>query len=511
MDNDTKNFFGCLGIVIIALIVAVGFRAHNFKEFIVMAITVIVVFGSLIAAIALLATEGCWNKGWGVLLIFSGLVGAWSVGTFLVTRDYQRALNAQKVWTWGQDTPTPTFAVAQNVTATRAPTDTPAPTLTPTFGPTATPIPGGITAGNLQWISDAEAVAPETVSGTLNEISLLEGAQAASIASQLRLETPLEAGEPRLAGLLLAAYAHQRAGEPGAARDAFNQVVKEAPGTPYAASASFCLKRLDKPDLNPKETDRLYKELWDETPQQGWFQTPEGWQWSNSRLAASRQLITMRADQLSYRLFSLLHERSTFPPPYAYLFIFLVVMVVARLVTLPLQVRSARLAIQMRRLQPQIRMLQYLHSDDPAGLQSSLMELYKQNGVNIWNGCLASVVDLVFVIWMFVAVQSFAPQLYLDGANLWWAKDVTAFSLPIVLVWIGVTVVQVTINYVLQGQSMSLAQSVLGAVIFVGVIGALAYFLKWPAYIFILYGMLTLSGLLVSLILLPIAAATTRR
>ena len=139
------------------------------------------------------------------------------------------------------------------------------------------------------------------------------------------------------------------------------------------------------------------------------------------------------------------------------------------------------------------------------------MLLYKTRGVDYWSGCLVGIVDLVFVIWFFVTVRSFAPQFYLDGARFWLVDDITTFSLKFVLVWIAVMLLQSIINYLFQPKTTTAWQMGCGALFFFGIVAAVAYFFKMPAYGFILYGILTIGSLLITLIVMPFAAMAARR
>ncbi len=207
----------------------------------------------------------------------------------------------------------------------------------------------------------------------------------------------------------------------------------------------------------------------------------------------------------------MIYERSTFPQEYSFLFIFIVVILVVRLVTLPLSYRGQQMAVQLRKLQPRIDRINSLWADDQVEKNKRLMELYQDLGVNVWNGCLIAMVDLVIVVWVFLSVRSFAPQFYLDGARFWMADDITVFNLQLILVWVGVMLLQAFITYLSQPKTSTVLQVGCGTVLIFGIVAGVAYYFKTPVYGFILYALMAIGTLLVSLILLPIALLASRR
>jgi hypothetical protein len=76
------------------------------------------------------------------------------------------------------------------------------------------------------------------------------------------------------------------------------------------------------------------------------------------------------------------------------------------------------------------------------------------------------------------------------------------------LLWFGVSLVQGVIAAARQpGQgAQMIAAGLLSGALFV----AIAWYWDWPAYVLIFWGLLSLLGLLMNLILVPICAATTR-
>jgi membrane protein insertase Oxa1/YidC/SpoIIIJ len=387
----------------------------------------------------------------------------------------------------------------------------------PTATPVATATPkGGVQQAEAKPAADAGdtevSLDPgiESMTRALNQVWALDEVQAADAVAGLRSQADALSGEEQTRALLLAGVAHQRAGELGSARDIYLKIAKDSPETSYAVTAGFLNKLMEKRNATPKEMDAFYEDLWQGENVEGWFLTPGGWEYAKERLAAARQLVDMRSDRLSYDFFQFLHDRSIFPVQLAFLFIFTVIMVGTKLLGLPLYYRSAKATIQLRRLAPEISYLQSLYSSNPTQLNVELMDLYKRKGVNIYGSCLVSVIDLVIMIWIILTVKNYAPQFYMDGASLWWAGDLTTFDLKILLAWCGLAMVGTVFMYLTQPKTTSFYQIGCGTLVFVGAIFGLAYYFKWPALYFVMYGMLMLSGYIINLVLLPIAAATTK-
>ncbi len=555
MDDDTKKVLGCSGLIFVALLIGIGLRSKSIGMFFWMAISVVLIFVALIFCIYFFMEDGGGNKLLGgILLIFSLLLIA-SVGTFLVTGNYPLAKRVALVWQWGKPLPaqvaetSPTLVPVDEERAEAEPAKavsgqesevgdkpTPVPSATSEGGqaeptrrvlpeatdtpvPTATPIATSTPkSGDQQSVpkpAPGEIEVPpgtgsEALARSLNQVWALDEGQAADAVAGLRSQADSLTGEEQIRALLLAAVAHQRAGELGSARDIYQKIAKESPETPYAVTASFLNKLMEKRKATPKELDAFYEDLWQGENAEGWFLMPEGWTYAKERLAAAYQLVDMRSDRLSYDFFQFLHDRSIFPPQLAFLFIFTVIMVGTKLLGLPLYYRSAKATIQLRRLAPEISYLQSQYASNPTQLNVELMDLYKRNGVNLYGSCLVSVIDLIIMIWIILTVRNYAPQFYLDGASLWWAGDLTVFDLKILLAWCGLAMVGTLIMYLTQPKTTSFYQIGCGTLIFIGAIFGVAYYFKWPALYFVMYGMLMLSGYIINLILLPIAAATTK-
>jgi YidC/Oxa1 family membrane protein insertase len=513
MDDDTRNLTcGCIGVFLVVLLIWIGFRSHTFGQFLAMAgIAILGCTLALLGVGALLSGSGWW------LILFLAVPCLYSVGTFMFTGNY--ALSMQRLGITAKATP------VANVAATAAPTSTPLPTATLTPPPTATPRPtftpvplsantpvaGNTGSSTYPWANGA-SFSPEQISSELNRIWNLSPESADIEAAHLNGAIS-NAGAPEgsQAATFLMGVALEKAGRSGAAHDAYQSVLKSTSESTYAYSMSLRDRLIGNSTMTVKQQDEFYSKTFAQPDKQGWFLETDHWAFENARIASARILVALRSDQLSFRFFQFLRNLSPFSPTYAYLFIFLALTLGARLVTLPLYWNSAKTNLQVRGLKSEIQTLQYLYSSDPVTLQQRITELYKQNGVNIWGGCLVLVVDLVFVIWTLLASNTFKPQLVLDGASFWQAPDVTNFSLVVAIAWAVLSLIQSWISISQQPISTGTPiQLGCGALVYSAAFIGIAKYYNWPTYIFIFWALLSVLALIVTGILTAIVSARDR-
>ena len=444
-----------------------------------------------------------------------GLFAAVAVGTFLITGNYEQAL---KVGNWLAASPPPTATLQVVATPSLPPHPSSTPTVTPTHRPTqestrtpipvSTPLLTSSETNDWSWASETE-IPYEQVTEALNAIWVLSTHDAARKVNDLLAtrETTSEMGRRTID--LLIAVGLERTGDSISARSAYADIVAQAKDTPYANSADFRLRILEKPDRSIKDSDALFKTIASEPEAVGWFLISNRWIWSTSRRAASQMLVELRADELSFRFFQFLREKSPFSASYAYFFILLALTGGAKVLEMPLSIRSAKTAVALRRLQPQIQLIQNMYSDDPVAMNQSLMELYKSRGINMWGGCALTVVDLIFVVWAMITLRNFTPQMTLDSARFFWAADVTRPDLRILLIWGLMSIIQPFLAGTFRQTQQFGQQSAatMGCSMLVGsaILIAIAWYWKWPAYVLIFWLLLTAVGLFITGILTGIA------
>jgi membrane protein insertase Oxa1/YidC/SpoIIIJ len=193
--------------------------------------------------------------------------------------------------------------------------------------------------------------------------------------------------------------------------------------------------------------------------------------------------MELRAERPSIRLFSYLQSQSVFPPEYAYLFILLVIGLAAKVLQLPLLSKSAKLSLAAPKLRPEIQRIRGLHRKDVVTMNKKIAEAYRSYGASPAAGCLKSLIELVLIIWIFVALGSYAPQLRLDGAQFLWAASVADRDLGLMAVWIVTGIFMTLISPRLS--KANTAQLFAGTGVWLGVVAAIAWFAGVPAYLFI--------------------------
>lgn len=220
-----------------------------------------------------------------------------------------------------------------------------------------------------------------------------------------------------------------------------------------------------------------------------------------------QRLVAERSDRISFRVFQYLRSRSPFPPPYAYLFVLLVMTAGVKLCALPLQVRAARNAIRMQAVAPLIQDIQRQHAGDQQAINLETLRVWQEHGIDLWAGCLVLPLDLIFVVWGLIALVGYSPQLVLDGSRFAWVADVTKFSFSIMLLWVTFTTVQTIVQISTQKTGQDLAMFVWSSIVSSGLITLAAWHWGWPAYIFIFWTLLALVGAVITSILKPIVKA----
>ncbi|PJF44511.1 MAG: hypothetical protein CUN55_03635 [Phototrophicales bacterium] len=94
--------------------------------------------------------------------------------------------------------------------------------------------------------------------------------------------------------------------------------------------------------------------------------------------------------------------------------------VLVRLALMPLTLRSQRSMKRMQELSPKLRELQEKYKDDRQRLAQEQMNLYKEQGINPFAGCLPVLVQLpiIFSMWrVIIATLASTPQQLLDLQN----------------------------------------------------------------------------------------------
>jgi hypothetical protein len=340
-----------------------------------------------------------------------------------------------------------------------------------------------------------------SVDEALARLERMSPEDAKAEAGALVLERDSFSPAGRLIADFLVAAALERGNELEKAKLAYAAVLRSGAGTDFGIAADVRGKVLAISSQDIEGREAYFEALAKEPARESWFLVGGQWVWSTSARASLQELINLRANRASFRVFELLRSYSTFPAPYAYLFVLLVLGSAVKVLTLPLSMKLAIVARRVRRLQPAIQHIQRLHRDDPMEAQRQLQELYRERGLNFAPGCAVGVLDMIFVIWALVALSAYAPQLILDEARFWTVTDVTRPSGLILLLWMSLSLLQGINMAAVQGVMpvQSIFITLLSGSIFAGI----AWYWEWPAYVMIFWGMLSLMGMALSLVLLP--------
>jgi YidC/Oxa1 family membrane protein insertase len=100
----------------------------------------------------------------------------------------------------------------------------------------------------------------------------------------------------------------------------------------------------------------------------------------------------------------------------------IVVAVLVKIVTYPLSLAQMRSMRNMQALQPKMAELQEKHKGDKAQLSQAQMELYKEQGVNPFGGCLPLIITMVVLFSMIGAVRALKPEM--EGQPFFWIPNI---------------------------------------------------------------------------------------
>jgi len=106
--------------------------------------------------------------------------------------------------------------------------------------------------------------------------------------------------------------------------------------------------------------------------------------------------------------------------------------VVVRLILWPFQSQTLRSQKALNKIQPEVNKLKAKYKNDPAKMNSAMMELYKEKEVNPFSSCLPTLIQLPLLFALFYAIRPFGSADFVNMANhtsgLWnqlyeWVKN----------------------------------------------------------------------------------------
>ena len=104
--------------------------------------------------------------------------------------------------------------------------------------------------------------------------------------------------------------------------------------------------------------------------------------------------------------------------PWSYALAILLISLLVKLALTPLSNKQYHSMKEMQKLQPYVQELQAKHKNDKILLQQKTTELYKEHGVNMFGGCLPSLMQIPFWILM-VQMISVYQYHFTNGTFLW--------------------------------------------------------------------------------------------
>jgi len=121
----------------------------------------------------------------------------------------------------------------------------------------------------------------------------------------------------------------------------------------------------------------------------------------------------------------------TNPSISAFLDIFIFTLII-KMILLPLTIKQTRSTVKMSSIQPKLKALQEKYKNDPQKLNEKQMQLYKEEGVSPFAGCLPLLIQYPILIAMYYAVNSYTG---FDGIPFLWVKNLyqpDPWALPII-------------------------------------------------------------------------------
>jgi YidC/Oxa1 family membrane protein insertase len=102
----------------------------------------------------------------------------------------------------------------------------------------------------------------------------------------------------------------------------------------------------------------------------------------------------------------------------------IVLSILIKVVTFPLNQASMKSMKKMQEIQPQLKRLQERHKDDQPAMQKEMMELYKRHGVNPLSGCLPMLLQMPIFIGLWNALGQAIELRHAPFVS--WINDLSA-------------------------------------------------------------------------------------
>ncbi|HLJ56686.1 MAG TPA: YidC/Oxa1 family membrane protein insertase [Chthonomonadaceae bacterium] len=191
-------------------------------------------------------------------------------------------------------------------------------------------------------------------------------------------------------------YGGLKPGDPGLSADARQQIVDKQ--TQAEIKAHEALKELLKDLAGTKAAEEAIAQ--------------------NLQPELEKRIDDRNKTQWSYKLIDALVAATGRQQGFSYWFALLLISLIVKGVTLPLQLRMYKSQRETQRLQPAIKKLQEKYKDDPQESQKRVMEFYKEHGVNPFASCFPMLIQLPFMIWVYNTIRLYEFH-FAHGTFLW--------------------------------------------------------------------------------------------
>ena len=97
----------------------------------------------------------------------------------------------------------------------------------------------------------------------------------------------------------------------------------------------------------------------------------------------------------------------------------IVVTVIVKLCLYPVYAKSIKSTMRMTEVQPKMQEIQQKYANDKATMNEKLAELYKEEGVSMYGGCLPMIVQMIVIMGLFALLRN--PMAYIDSDSMLFA------------------------------------------------------------------------------------------
>ena len=97
----------------------------------------------------------------------------------------------------------------------------------------------------------------------------------------------------------------------------------------------------------------------------------------------------------------------------------IIVTVIVKLCLYPVYAKSIKSTMRMTEVQPKVQEIQQKYAKDRELMNEKLTELYKEEGVSMYGGCLPMVVQMIVIMGLFALLRN--PMAYIDSDSMLYA------------------------------------------------------------------------------------------